>query len=347
MTLEEIKLFLNKYQPENYRHQVPEKPLVSVLVQTYQHVKYIKDCLDGILRQETDFDFEILIGEDESTDGTREICIEYAKKYPDKIRLFLHDRNREFKEKKFYPGQFNVFYNLFSARGKYIAVCEGDDYWTDAFKLQKQVEILETYKDCTVVCGGYISMGPYINETHIKNLKVSGEEEKEKGFFFGLQDHMNSWIVKTLTIMGRNNPDIIAKFWQYDYFLDMHIYYYLLKQGKGYYMREVLGVNIQHTGGLYSLTTQEERFLIHYKLYKELFEKTKDEIVRKKFLGVIFGYLNYKNHTPITHKEMSTTQILLVSFKTIRTGRELKTLIKLLIPSKAKTTLKKLLKTGR
>jgi glycosyltransferase involved in cell wall biosynthesis len=67
-------------------------PLVSVTVTAYQHVNYIKECLDGIIMQKTNFDFEIIVGEDESTDGTRELCIEYAEKYPDKIRLFLRDR---------------------------------------------------------------------------------------------------------------------------------------------------------------------------------------------------------------------------------------------------------------
>jgi len=65
-------------------------PVVSVCVQTYQHVNYIKKCLEGILMQKTKFKFEIILGEDDSKDGTRDICIDYAKKYPDKIRLFLH-----------------------------------------------------------------------------------------------------------------------------------------------------------------------------------------------------------------------------------------------------------------
>jgi len=69
-------------------NNVPEKQMVSVCVQTYQHANYIKDCLDGILMQKTNFSFEILLGEDASTDGTREICKGYAQKYPDKIRLF-------------------------------------------------------------------------------------------------------------------------------------------------------------------------------------------------------------------------------------------------------------------
>ena len=67
-------------------------PLVSVCIQTYQHVNYIQECLDSILNQDTDFNFEILLGEDESIDGTREICKQYAEKYPNTIRLFLRQR---------------------------------------------------------------------------------------------------------------------------------------------------------------------------------------------------------------------------------------------------------------
>ena len=120
-------------------------PIVTVIVETYQHKDYIKDCIEGILMQETDFEFEVIIGEDGSDDGTREICIEYAERYPNKIRLFL--RNREtsqlYDENGNYIYRFNALWNHMSARGKYIAWCEGDDYWTDPKKLQKQIRILE------------------------------------------------------------------------------------------------------------------------------------------------------------------------------------------------------------
>lgn len=344
MTLEEIKIFLSKYQPETYPNQVQKKPTVSVLVQTYQHVKYIKDCLDGILRQETDFDFEILIGEDDSNDGTREICIEYAQRFPDKIRLFLHDRNKKIKDKKFKPGQFNLFNNLFSARGKYIAVCEGDDYWTDAFKLQKQVQFLENNEDCMIVCGGFISMGPKTNQTHIRNSPTSNDKKDEKGFFFDLEDHLTSWTVKTLTAVTRNKPEVFAKLWQYDSFRDIHLTYHLLKEGKGYYMREVLGVYIQHAGGIFSQTTDQQKLLIHYKLYKELNKKNKDEIIRKKFLSLIFRYLIWKNQNLETNNGIDSNKIFSDSIKTVRTSEELKTLLKLSVSPKFKTRVKEIFK---
>lgn len=121
------------------------KPIVSVTVTTFQHGPYIQDCLNGILMQKTSFPFEIIIGEDESTDGTREMCTDYAEKHPDKVKLFLRDRklSQLYIENGDFIVRFNGIWGRMSAKGKYIAWCDGDDYWTDPFKLQKQVDFLE------------------------------------------------------------------------------------------------------------------------------------------------------------------------------------------------------------
>lgn len=153
MTFEEFKNEYQKVPVEEYPNQAPENPMVSVCVQTYQHAPYIRECLDSILMQETDFPFEILLGEDESTDGTREICLEYAKKHPDKIRLFLHHRENNIKILGSPTGRFNSRYNFYSSKGKYIALCEGDDYWKDAYKLQKSVDFLENNVNFGLVHG--------------------------------------------------------------------------------------------------------------------------------------------------------------------------------------------------
>ena len=143
--------FRRKYQKvpiEEYPNRVLEavpEPMVSVQVSTYQHADFIRDCLDGILMQETDFPVEILIGEDESSDGTREICKEYADRHPDTIRLFLHRRENNIHIHGRPTPRFQSTYTRFKCRGKYIALCEGDDYWTDPLKLQKQVSLLESY----------------------------------------------------------------------------------------------------------------------------------------------------------------------------------------------------------
>ena len=124
------------------------QPIVSVTVATYQHVNYIRKCLDGILMQKTNFPYEIILGEDGSVDGTQEICKEYAEKYPDKIRLFIRDRKlSQYIGKNGKVTRFNGIWNRMSSRGKYIAWCEGDDYWIEPLKLQRQVDFLESHQD--------------------------------------------------------------------------------------------------------------------------------------------------------------------------------------------------------
>lgn len=150
MNFETFKSRFQKKEVTAYFNEVVENPLVSICVQAYQHRSYIEECLDGILMQQTSFSFEILLGEDSSSDGTTEICIQYAEKYPDKIRLFLHHRENNIKINGNFTGRFNLLYNLFSARGKYIAICEGDDYWTDPLKLEKQIKAFDRYPEANI-----------------------------------------------------------------------------------------------------------------------------------------------------------------------------------------------------
>lgn len=121
-----------------------EKPLVSVCVMTYNHKAFIAQCLDSILEQKTDFDFEICIGEDESTDGTREKCIEYATNFPALIRLSLNKRSDVVYVNGHPTAQGNFSKTMKQAKGKYLVLCDGDDFWCDPLKLQKQANFLET-----------------------------------------------------------------------------------------------------------------------------------------------------------------------------------------------------------
>lgn len=120
-------------------------PKVSVMVLTYNHEDFIRKTLTSILEQKTDFDFEILVGDDASTDGTPGIIREFFEKYPDKIVPFLHEKNLGG------FGKANTLHALEQAKGQYIAPMDGDDYWTDPLKLQKQADLLDAEPD-VVAC---------------------------------------------------------------------------------------------------------------------------------------------------------------------------------------------------
>ena len=115
------------------------EPFVSISCITFNHSPYIRQCLDGFLSQKTNFDFEIIIHDDASTDGTSEIILEYAKMYPTKIFQLIQTENQYSKGLRGMMARFTFP----RCRGKYIALCEGDDFWTDENKLQKQVDFLE------------------------------------------------------------------------------------------------------------------------------------------------------------------------------------------------------------
>ena len=114
-------------------------PLVSVCVVAYEQKDFIRQCLDSILGQKTNFEWELIIGEDGSTDGTKEICEDYAKRYPDKIRLQLRSRQEVIHINGRPTARYNIIQTIKASKGKYIAILEGDDYWTDPRKLQKQI----------------------------------------------------------------------------------------------------------------------------------------------------------------------------------------------------------------
>jgi glycosyltransferase involved in cell wall biosynthesis len=130
--------------PEEGRKPVP---FVSISVTAYQHASYLARCLDGILMQECPFTYEVLLGEDDSTDGTRAIAQRYAEAHPDRIRLFLHRRDQMIRIDGRPTGRHNFLNNLRHATGRYLCHVDGDDAWTDPLRLRIMVEKMEAEPD--------------------------------------------------------------------------------------------------------------------------------------------------------------------------------------------------------
>ncbi len=194
---------------------LPRHPVVSVLMLAYNHEKSIGKAIESALNQETDFEYEIVIGEDCSKDKTREICMEYQKRFPDKIRVLWSDEN-----------VFKMCGNgprvTYRCRGEYLAILEGDDCWIDRYKLQKQVDVFRAHPSVGICIGGGI----------IHSIEA-GVDFKWDGFLFrpGLMEGrfflkqilFESWRVKrgltilTPTVMLRKSS-LEAAYRKYDIF---------------------------------------------------------------------------------------------------------------------------------
>ena len=231
------------------------KPLVSISCTAYNHVQFIRQCLDGFVMQKATFHFEVLIHDDASMDGTQDIIREYEVKYPEIIKPIYQKVNQY---SKGIP--IGVTFNMPRAQGKYIALCEGDDYWTDPYKLQKQVDFLESHPNY-VMCSHRFDQ--YYEDRHRL------EKEKDdtfQGADYDLQNLIGGkWLTQTLTVMYRRSALDLKQYERYGMSMDIILFYELLKHGKGYCFPEAMGVYRYHNGGVWSEVSQNQRRLVEFK----------------------------------------------------------------------------------
>lgn len=189
--------------------------LVSVVSTAYNHELYIRKCIEGFLIQKTTFPVELVIHDDASTDKTAEIIREYENKYPTLFKTIYQSENQ-------YSKRVNIWNNLFTnhSKGKYIALCEGDDYWIDPLKLQKQVDFLEANPEYGMCCTS-VSI---FNQKFNKLISVKSKSQNKDITYLDL---LNQNCIYTLTVVCRKNiieeyqksisSDIKAKWLMGDY----------------------------------------------------------------------------------------------------------------------------------
>lgn len=209
-------------------------PLVSICCITYNQKNFIRDALEGFLMQQTSFSFEILIHDDASTDGTPEVIHEYEKQYPNIIKAICQPEN------KYSQGEsINELYNFPRAKGKYLALCEGDDYWTDPLKLQKQVDLLETYPNMGMVCTGFTTLDMSTNSIHKQSAG------NESAMLRGIMDRGK--IVTATTLFRKSLYEQYAaeldieniRFWKMN---DYPLWMWFLKKSSVFYLSDLTSV---------------------------------------------------------------------------------------------------------
>jgi glycosyltransferase involved in cell wall biosynthesis len=239
-------------------------PCVSVWVITYNHARFIGQCLDSILMQKTDFLFEICLGEDDSSDGTREICQDYARRFPHIIRLFPRDRNDPERSGCQGVWQFNFMQTFRACRGKYIAMCDGDDFWTDPMKLQKQVDFLDRHPDCSG-CFHKIATVDDTGQCLVPDMGYP-PGPREKYCLDYLLQYSN--FSPMLSVVFRNRPDIAPDWIQKAPFGDMIIHAGNLRHGDYGFIDQVMGSYRIHSGGMASGSSRLDNVRVTLDVYR-------------------------------------------------------------------------------
>lgn len=232
-------------------------PLVSVIIVAYNEQEYIKKALDSILSQKTDFDFEIICHDDASSDKTPEIISEYAEKYPGLIIPILQKENQAQKGRNLY-----LEYIYPAARGKYAAFCDGDDYWTDKRKLQKQADFLESHEGYAACMHQFYF---YYEQSGKKEPAACGMSEKD----IGTEDFIK-WNVKSVPQLGTAMVNLDMAFRRPGLFhqigggknslrpiSDMPLYIYLSLNGKIRYLPYPMSVWCRRSTGTWEKSAED------------------------------------------------------------------------------------------
>jgi glycosyltransferase involved in cell wall biosynthesis len=234
---------------------------VSVPLLAYNQEQYLRQAIDSVLMQQVEFDYELIIGEDCSTDGTADIAGDYAQRHPDKVRVLFQDRETaERLRHRGLGGKLNFITTLAACRGEYIALLDGDDYWTDPLKLQKQVDFFETHPECAICFHNVVAVDangkPAEKLCPVDQAEISDFEQLLWGNF-----------IPTCSVMYRREPMPTIP----DWFLTAKIGDWplnLLKaqHGKIGYINQVMAAYRLHASGVWTRRRRSHQILTSIKV---------------------------------------------------------------------------------
>ena len=261
--------------------------MVSICCLVYNHEQYLRECFDGFVRQQTTFPIEILVHDDASTDHSADIIREYTTKYPDLFKPIYQTDNQHSK-----GISISATYQFPRAKGKYIALCEGDDYWTDPLKLQKQVEFLEANPDFSLC---------------FHKVQVESENLVEKDIFSHLEKRKytdweiyNKWTIPTCSILCKTE-NVNYKTSSKITFGDIYMLLTIMKNGPAVCLDFCGAVYRRHANGLSSLSMWNrelaKKLFYQYKYMVKQFPHLKDisKRLRNKYLKQLLDDTNDKD----------------------------------------------------
>lgn len=285
-------------------------PLVSVCLITYNHESFISEAIEGVLNQEISFEIEIIIGEDCSTDQTRAICEQYQQKYPGVITLLQKSKNLGM------VGNFSQ--TLRACRGKYIAICEGDDYWTNQNKLSLQIQVLESKPQYS----GCIHYGDIVDSEgnfKKKSKKPQVNFRNERHLIHALEEGKSSWV--TCSLIFRRELIISNSFYIFleekklncDQVFDV----WLTKHGPLIYLEENLSSHRHHQGGIWSSKDNNSIDSLEYLLKGKIFLLSQKgfNLEEKKIINLHVIKLSNKLLKKIVENKTFTSKIFFTCFK--------------------------------
>lgn len=249
---------------------------VSVVILTFNQAAFIGKTIESALNQTTNFDYEILVGDDFSTDGARDIILDYQNRYPRKVKAVLHSKNLG------QNGLFNTIETLKLADGKYIAPLDGDDYWTDVTKLQKQVDFMDSHPDYSACFHNAL----ITFEDGSPSVEVNPPNQKAKIEMEDLIGEDEIWFMATSAVMFKNHLMYYPEWFLKSTSGDIPRYVILAKNGPIGYVPGIMSVYRKNKGGAsFKDHYRDVRFLRNrIMMYKGINEETNhqfDKSLRK------------------------------------------------------------------
>lgn len=261
--------------------------IVSICCLIYNHAPYLRECFEGFVMQKTNFPIEILVHDDASKDGSQEIIKEYTAKYPTLFKPIYQ------KENQYSKGiGVSVTYQFPRAKGKYIALCEGDDYWTDPYKLQKQVDFLEQNPDFGLVAH---RMKIYNQNTNTFSEDWLGHlfENGNKSYEIKMEEFFKIWANHPCTVMFRKSMYDIEDVKYYTYYRDVNMFFNILMHGRLICFSDCSAVYRIHEGGVWSMIPILKKKELDLKVHRELYNRYKIPFLKQMYIYQLKDNIRY------------------------------------------------------